>query len=59
MALWSTKEYSASLATLVEPNVGSLHPKYTREEEEREKEGGGRPARKSGEADPSVFNFYI
>ncbi len=56
MSLWSIKEYSTSLATLVEPNVGNLHPKSIKEEEEADKD---EPRRKKGEADPSVFNFYI
>ena len=51
MASWIHKDYAQSLATLVEPNVGQLHPKYSHGDELFPK--------RSVEADPSVFNFYI
>ena len=39
--------------TLVTPNVGELHPKFT------EEEAADRSLKKKLEADPSVFNFYV
>ena len=53
IALWITKDYSGSLSTLVAPNVGELHPKFTDEE------AANRTLKKKLEADPSVFNFYV
>lgn len=47
------KDYSGSLNTLVTPNVGELHPKFT------EEEATERYLKKKLEADPSVFNFYV
>ena len=53
IALWIIKDYSGSLNTLVTPNVGELHPKFT------EEEATERTLKKKLEADPSVFNFYV
>lgn len=52
MALWTTKEYSESLSTLVDPDIGHLNPHFTKDE-------ALALARRKTEADPSVFNFYI
>ena len=51
IALWTIKDYSGSLDTLVTPNVGQLHPKYDDNDVLKKK--------KSDTADPSVFNFYV
>merc|ERR1712051_270266 len=53
IALWIIKDYSGSLNTLVTPNVGEEHPKFT------EEEATERTLKKKLEADPSVFNFYV
>lgn len=53
IALWIIKDYSGSLSTLVTPNVGEMHPKFT------EEEATERSLKKKLEADPSVFNFYV
>lgn len=53
IGLWIIKDYSGSLSTLVTPNVGELHPKFT------EEEATERTLKKKLEADPSVFNFYV
>lgn len=47
MALWSLKEYQASLDTLLIGNAGTQHAAH--DEEKRE----------TKEADPNVFNFYV
>lgn len=54
IALWTIKDYSGSLGTLVTPNVGEQHPKFT-EEEAAERN----LFKKKAETDPSVFNFYV
>ena len=53
ISLWIIKDYSGSLETLVTPNVGEMHPKFTDEEATE------RTLKKKLEADPSVFNFYV
>jgi hypothetical protein len=52
MAHWIINDYPQSLATLVDPGIGNLHSKFTKEETT-----GVRKTK--FEADPSVFNFYI
>ena len=52
IALWTIKDYSGSLSTLVAANVGELHPKYEADFI------AGRKKKKS-EVDPNVFNFYV
>ncbi|XP_074030533.1 rabconnectin-3 alpha isoform X2 [Leptinotarsa decemlineata] len=47
MALWSLREYHASLDTLLVGNAGHLHPAHDEE------------TRETKEADPNVFNFYV
>ncbi|XP_076252311.1 rabconnectin-3 alpha isoform X2 [Rhynchophorus ferrugineus] len=47
MALWSLKEYQASLSTLLIGNAGTQHNAHDDE------------ARETKEADPNVFNFYV
>ncbi|XP_030754716.1 dmX-like protein 2 isoform X2 [Sitophilus oryzae] len=47
MALWSLKDYQASLSTLLIGNAGTQHPAHDDE------------AKETKEADPNVFNFYV
>ena len=54
MALWTIKDYSGSLKTLVTPNVGQLHPKYDDNDVLKKKKSSD-----AAVADPSVFNFYV
>ncbi len=55
IALWINKEYSQSLAALVEPEVGEQHPKYVVNEGDVIKSKNERKR----ESDFGVFNFYI
>jgi hypothetical protein len=55
IGLWIDKEYSQSLSTLVEPNVGEMHPKYVVDEAAVIKSSH----EKKKENDHGVFNFYI
>ncbi|GLH09346.1 DmX-like protein 2, partial [Gryllus bimaculatus] len=48
MALWILKDYSGSLNTLLQTNVGCAHPQYNDED---------KPEATS--ANPNVFNFYV
>ena len=52
IGLWINKEYSQSLATLVDIDVGQLHAKYFVDDTSV-------LSKRKAEADPSVFNFYI
>ncbi|XP_060524786.1 dmX-like protein 2 isoform X2 [Cylas formicarius] len=47
MALWTLKDYQASLSTLLIGNAGTQHSAHDDE------------ARETKEADPNVFNFYV
>ncbi|XP_057663826.1 dmX-like protein 1 isoform X3 [Diorhabda carinulata] len=47
MALWTLKQYQASLDTLLVGNAGTQHSAHDDE------------ARETKEADPNVFNFYV
>ncbi|KAG5878732.1 hypothetical protein JTB14_000166 [Gonioctena quinquepunctata] len=47
MALWTLREYHASLNTLLVGNAGHLNPAHDEE------------VRETKEADPNVFNFYV
>ncbi|XP_066993059.2 dmX-like protein 2 isoform X2 [Anabrus simplex] len=48
MALWILKDYTGSLNTLLQTNVGSMHPQHN---DEDKPEGAT--------ANPNVFNFYV
>lgn len=52
IALWQLKNYSGSLNTLLENNVGLNHPAYNDEEALSKAESGH-------STNPNVFNFYI
>eukprot|EP00094_Tigriopus_californicus_P002839 TCALIF_02737-PA protein Name:"Similar to DMXL1 DmX-like protein 1 (Homo sapiens)" AED:0.22 eAED:0.22 QI:0/0.72/0.68/1/1/1/19/158/2211 len=54
IAHWIQLDYSQSLATLVELDVGTMHVKFV--EEENDSIPG---LKRKQDADPSVFNFYI
>ncbi|KAL0271823.1 UNVERIFIED_CONTAM: hypothetical protein PYX00_008798 [Menopon gallinae] len=47
MAFWMLKDYTGSLNTLLQTNVGSMHPMYNDDKPE------------STSANPNVFNFYV
>ncbi|KAG8301477.1 DmX-like protein 1, partial [Homalodisca vitripennis] len=47
MALWILKEYTGSLNTLLQTNVGNMHPLYQDDKQE------------GSTANPNVFNFYV
>ncbi|KAL1453926.1 hypothetical protein WDU94_010228 [Cyamophila willieti] len=47
MTLWILKDFTGSLNTLVQNNVGSMHPMYTDEDKQE------------GSTNPNVFNFYV
>ncbi|XP_050532464.1 dmX-like protein 2 isoform X5 [Daktulosphaira vitifoliae] len=48
MALWILKDFTGSLNTLVQTNVGTMHPLYNDEEKQE-----------TSAANPNVFNFYV
>ncbi|XP_060840547.1 dmX-like protein 2 isoform X2 [Rhopalosiphum padi] len=48
MALWILKDSTGSLNTLVQMNVGTMHPQYNDEEKQE-----------TSAANPNVFNFYV
>lgn len=48
MALWTLKDHTGSLNTLLQTNIGSMHPSYN---DEDKSEGAT--------ANPNVFNFYV
>nr|XP_018898945.1 PREDICTED: dmX-like protein 2 isoform X2 [Bemisia tabaci] len=47
MALWILKDFTGSLNTLVQTNVGSMHPQYSDDD------------KPETTANPNVFNFYV
>ncbi|KAI5722747.1 hypothetical protein M8J76_014152 [Diaphorina citri] len=47
MTLWILKDFAGSLNTLVQNNVGSMHPMYSDEDKQE------------GSTNPNVFNFYV
>ncbi|KAK6643958.1 hypothetical protein RUM43_000223 [Polyplax serrata] len=47
MALWMLKDHAGSLNTLLQTNIGNMHPQYNDDKPE------------STSANPNVFNFYV
>ncbi|XP_058066512.1 dmX-like protein 1 [Anopheles bellator] len=56
MALWILKDYSGSLSTLLDNQIGSMHPLF---DDERAVLGGGSHHDPSHSTNPNVFNFYV
>lgn len=52
MALWILKDYSGSLSTLLDSNIGSMHPLFDDENASTNADG-------SHATNPNVFNFYV
>ncbi|XP_055600709.1 dmX-like protein 2 isoform X2 [Uranotaenia lowii] len=52
MALWILKDYSGSLSTLLNSNVGSMHPLFDDENYTSQSDT-------SHSTNPNVFNFYV
>lgn len=74
MALWILKDFTGSLNTLVQTNVGTMHPQYNDEEKQETSAGMFKTLNKSLRlsciefyiyyfilhvANPNVFNFYV
>ena len=59
IALWINKEYSQSLATLVERDVGEEHPKYVLSDADVTKAASKSATAAAKENSFGVFNFYI
>lgn len=58
MALWILKDYSGSLGTLLQNNVGILHKAY--DDDDPMKHGyQSQTNQSSTTANPNVFNFYV
>ncbi|XP_053689152.1 dmX-like protein 2 isoform X2 [Sabethes cyaneus] len=52
MSLWILKDYSGSLSTLLNSNIGSMHPQFDEDNSTFHGEG-------SHSTNPNVFNFYV
>ncbi|EAT41943.1 AAEL006472-PA, partial [Aedes aegypti] len=52
MALWILKDYSGSLSTLLDSNIGSMHPLFDDDNATTNADG-------SHATNPNVFNFYV
>ena len=59
IALWINKEYSQSLATLVERDVGEEHPKHVLSDADVTKKASKSATAAAKENSFGVFNFYI
>lgn len=57
MALWILKDYSGSLGTLLQNEVGILHKAYDDEDPSLLHHGAATHSNKA--ANPNVFNFYV
>lgn len=51
MGFWITRDYEASLSTLVQTGLGENHPKFAEDE--------AVVLKKKAEVNPAVFNFYV
>ncbi|XP_075227186.1 rabconnectin-3 alpha isoform X2 [Lycorma delicatula] len=49
MALWILKDFTGSLNTLLQTNVGTMHSQYNNDDDKQE----------GSTANPNVFNFYV
>ena len=49
ISYWMLQDYNSALTTLLEPDVGSAHPKFANTEDDN----------KDASTSPSVFNFYL
>ncbi|KFB47233.1 AGAP010490-PA-like protein [Anopheles sinensis] len=56
MALWILKDYSGSLSTLLDNQIGSMHPLF---DDESAALGSGSHHDASHSTNPNVFNFYV
>lgn len=60
MSLWILKDYSGSLGTLLQNNIGILHKAYDDEDPLLHPEfHHGSTSQSSHTANPNVFNFYV
>ncbi|XP_053676697.1 dmX-like protein 1 [Anopheles nili] len=56
MALWILKDYTGSLSTLLDSQIGSMHPLF---DDESAALGSGSHHDTSHSTNPNVFNFYV